>query len=889
MKSTSGFLLKHLRRFGPAYLVLVIALVPTLIAYHRVKANVFGRDRERFEQISQATQDALIQRMENYVSALRGLRGLFDARQTVDLAEWKKYARSIEIKYNYKGMMDIGFAQRVLPGEKDAHVAAMRAKGFADYSIQPPGEREEYFPLIYLTTHANASEWMPGWDPFSEPNRRAAMEGAMRADNPVSTGKISLFAPDGTSKEAGFIVYLPLYRDGVKPSKAEDRKAATIGFVFASFRARELGEEMFGKRVNPPVDFEVFDATTPSPESLLYDSDGTLAAGNPSVSRYLSQTIRIPGMGRNWALHVSSLPAFELDSKKYLPPIVLAGGLTVSFLLFGVAWSQARGRSAAERLTGELRHSEESLRSANEQLQIRIRERQEAEEALESEKGRLAVTLRSIGEGVITTDTEGRVGMLNEAAELLTGWTQSDACGKPLPDVFHLLQEQTRELCDNPVEMVLKTGTPFNQSIPAVLASRQGQERFVVTSSAPLHDPAGRVVGVVLAFRDVTETRKLEADLNKAGKLESLGLLAGGIAHEFNNILTGIFGNISLAKMLSEGDAAVQERLEKAEVACQRAKEMTGQLLTFARGGAPVRRARPVAHMLKEFCDLAVLGSNVRCDYVLQPDLWPVEVDHGQIGQAFSNILLNAVQAMPEGGVISVRAGNVPAGSRSEPAFAGRDFVRISIQDQGAGIPPEHLSRIFDPFFSTKFKGRGLGLATAYSIVRKHEGTIEVDSRPEKGAVFHIYLPASTRNVDLPATDVPKTVTGKGRILVMDDEPEILNFMQAALKRLGYEAELARDGAEAIRRYTAAAETGNPFNAVIMDLTIPGGMGGKETIRTLLEIDPQVKAIVSSGYSNDPVMADFRNYGFRGMVAKPYEMKELAGVLREVIGSDACS
>jgi PAS domain S-box-containing protein len=868
MKSTPGSLLKHLRRMGPAYLVLAIALVPVMIAYHRVKESVLGRDRERFEQVVQTTQEALIQRMENYVSALRGLRGLFDARKAVDLEEWKKYARSIEIKYNYRGMMDIGFAQRVLPEEKERHVAAMRAKGFADYSIQPPGERDEYFPLIYLTTTTNASEWVPGWDPFSEPNRRAAMVGALRADNPIATGKIALFAPDGSAHEAGFIIYLPLYRDGVKPSKVEDRKAATIGFVFASFRARALGREIFGKQVDSPIDFEVFDSATPSAEGLLYDSDGVLAAGNPSVSRYLSRMIEIPGMGRTWGLHCSTLSAFELDSKKHLPPVVLGGGLMVSCLLFGVAWTQARARSAAERLTGELRQSEESL---------------------EEEKERLAVTLRSIGEGVITSDTEGRVDLLNKAAESLTGWMQTEARGKPLLEVFQLLYEQTRERCDNPVERVLKTDAPFNQGMPAVLVSRQGAERFVVTSSAPIHDQAGHVVGVVVAFRDVTETRKLESELNKAGKLESLGLLAGGIAHEFNNILTGIFGNISLAKMLAADDGSVQERLEKAELACQRAKEMTGQLLTFARGGAPIKRARPVAQMLKEFCDLAVLGSNVRCDYSLTADLWPVDVDQGQIGQAFNNILLNAVQAMPGGGTITVRAENLPAGGRSEAAFSGRDFVRISIQDQGTGIPPEHLSRIFDPFFSTKFKGRGLGLATAYSIIRKHEGFIEVDSRPEQGAIFHVYLPASARSVSSTATEVAKPMTGQGRVLVMDDEPEILNFAQAALKRLGYEAELARDGAEAIRRYTAATESGNPFAAVIMDLTIPGGMGGQEAIKRLLDIDPQVRAIVSSGYSNDPVMADFQKHGFRGVVAKPYEVKELARVLREVISSDTGS
>jgi len=284
-----------------------------------------------------------------------------------------------------------------------------------------------------------------------------------------------------------------------------------------------------------------------------------------------------------------------------------------------------------------------------------------------------------------------------------------------------------------------------------------------------------------------------------------------------------------------------------------------------------------------------VLGSNVRCEFWCAPDLQPVEVDQGQITQVFNNLLINAVQAMPEGGTIRVRAENVPAGTRAGLPSPGAGYVRISIQDDGPGIPPEHLSRIFDPFFTTKHKGRGLGLATAYSIVRKHDGLIEVESKRDQGATFHVYLPAPMQAVATETEEQNPPPTGQGRILVMDDEPDILNFSHDALKRLGYEAELARDGAEAIRRYREALEAGRPFSAIIMDLTIPGGIGGKEAIKDLLDLDPQARAIVSSGYSNDPVMAEFSKYGFRGVVAKPYEIRELARVLREVIGSDSSS
>jgi len=342
---------------------------------------------------------------------------------------------------------------------------------------------------------------------------------------------------------------------------------------------------------------------------------------------------------------------------------------------------------------------------------------------------------------------------------------------------------------------------------------------------------------------------------------------------------------VSLAKMIAT-EVAVQERLEKAEESCQRAKEMTSQLLTFAKGGAPIKRLRAVPQLLKASCDLAVLGSNVRCDFIFAPGLWPVEADPGQITQVFNNLALNAVQAMPEGGTIIVRADNVPPGAKPGLPLSGSHYVKVSIQDQGPGISPQHLARIFDPFFTTKHKGRGLGLATAYSIVRKHEGLIEVESKLEQGATFHVYLPSSAQALPTDSQQQGKLLTGQGRVLVMDDEPDILSFSHVVLKRLGYEAELARDGAEALRRYREAAEGGRPFSAVIMDLTIPGGMGGKEAVKRLLELDPQARAIVSSGYSNDPVMAEFQKHGFRGVVAKPYQIHELARVLREVTAGD---
>jgi CheY-like chemotaxis protein len=308
----------------------------------------------------------------------------------------------------------------------------------------------------------------------------------------------------------------------------------------------------------------------------------------------------------------------------------------------------------------------------------------------------------------------------------------------------------------------------------------------------------------------------------------------------------------------------------------------------FARGGAPIRKQIQITGLVKDATLFALHGSNVTCEFSLPADTWPVDVDEGQFRQVINNVALNAVQAMPEGGAIEVRAENVEVTAGQLPPPAQGRHVKVSIRDHGTGIRPEHLSRIFDPYFTTRKHARGLGLASAYSVVRKHDGQIKVETQVARGTTFQIYLPASPVKAEPAAEAVgQKQFFGRGRILIMDDEVEILALAGEMLKVMGFEVETARDGAEALERYALAKSNGSPFSAVIMDLTIPEGMGGKEAIRRLTALDPQVKAIVSSGYSYDPVMASFQEYGFSGVIPKPYLMDDLARVLEEVLGKKA--
>ncbi len=465
----------------------------------------------------------------------------------------------------------------------------------------------------------------------------------------------------------------------------------------------------------------------------------------------------------------------------------------------------------------------------------------------------------------------------------MTGWSQDEAIGKPFAEVFNIINEKTRLRCESPVDKVLAKGTIIGIDNHTVLISRHGKERIIADSGAPIRDQESRIVGAVLVFRDITDKLKMEEELFKAQKLESIGILAGGIAHDFNNLLTAILGNISLAKILTSKEDKIHQKLTEAEKASLRARDLTQQLLTFSRGGAPVKKVTSIAGIIRDSAAFTLSGSKVTCQFNIPDDLWPAEVDEGQISQVINNLIINANQAMPDGGIITVTCKNIYVGNKESLPLPGGRYVLITITDQGTGIREDDIPRIFDPYFTTKKSGKGLGLATVYSIVKNHDGHITVDTATGTGTTFTIYLPAAESGVVEFMVHETITAAVKGKILVMDDEEVIREIAGEILEFLGYEVEFAGDGNEAVDLYKKARESGHPFIAVIMDLTIPGGMGGKETIQILREIDENITAIASSGYSNDPIMAEYKTYGFSGVITKPYMVSELEKILNEVL------
>ncbi|MCB1185105.1 response regulator [bacterium] len=508
------------------------------------------------------------------------------------------------------------------------------------------------------------------------------------------------------------------------------------------------------------------------------------------------------------------------------------------------------------------------------EVAARTRELRASEAEVRRESARLAATLGSIADGLIGLDGD-RVALINPAACDIIGVAAADAVGRSLGTLLPGLAARLEGAAVGTADRGEVRITP--------LAAPAAPSRLIDFSLAPLRIEGADSPGRVIAFRDVTDRARTEQERQRAQKLESLGALAGGIAHDFNNLLTVVVGNVSLVEETAALQPAQRENLLRARRAMERASSLTRQLLTFARGGAPVRESLAVDRILESVAALAFSGSAATCRLDIAGDLWTIEADPDQIEQVFSNLMINAAQAMPDGGSLRVQARN---DVQADADGALRRMVVLTFRDEGEGVAPDDLDRIFEPYFSTKERGSGLGLSIVYSIVNRHGGDIEVASAPGRGTVFTVRLPAAdalAAGASLPTGALPEP---GGRILVLDDEEDLRDLLAGLLGTFGIGCVTCGRGEDAVARFAAAQAAGEPFRAVILDLTVPGGLGGKDVLPRLRRLNPRIRAIVVSGYSHDDVMSDCTAYGFDAALAKPFSRDELATVLRRVFAAD---
>jgi signal transduction histidine kinase/CHASE1-domain containing sensor protein/ActR/RegA family two-component response regulator len=861
------------RQYIPVIVVLIIGAVSAMVSFYLVRHIEFLNLKAMFVRDAQNRINAIKREIEINLAAVQNLRSFYISSREVTREEFHEFAsRQLLGRPSIKALEWI---PRVTYRERDKYEDIAKRYGPPDFQFTEldsqgimvrAGERDEYFPVYFVEPYEGNEEAL-GFDLASEPVRAESLNRSRDSGKLIATAQVTLI--QDKKRQDGFLVVAPVYRSQASLVSVQDRRENLRGFVLGAFGTSDIVESALSYLHPRGISIEVYDESDDSEENLLYSHVSRMTGKEMPVSGQMAKMqgklrlVRGVSVGnRKWLIVTKPDGIYFMQMKNWQ-----AWALSISVLMITLLVAHYMKRMADKN---------EHIQNLVKELSDDIREREKVEDALQEAHKRLLAILDGIDALVYVADMETyELLFVNKYGRDIWGDIQGDLCWK----VMQSGQTGPCNFCTNKY-LVDSGGRPKGVHTWEFQNPANGRWYYLIDRAIRWID--GRLVRLEIAS-DITERKALEEERQRSHKLEAVGLLAGGIAHDFNNLLTAIINNVYLSMRAIDHSSDTYKRLEQAEKAIMKASGLTQQLLTFSRGGAPVTRATSITEIMRDSAEFVLRGSNVRCEYEISDDLWPVEVDAGQMSQVFQNLVINADQAMAKGGVIKVSADNTTVDEDSDLPLEEGKYVKISIQDQGTGIPEEVMDKIFDPYFTTKEMGQGLGLAITFYIIKNHGGHIYAESEPGVGTTFTIYLPASDEETSKDESDEIAAITGSGKILIMDDEEMIRQSLGDMISSFGYEVELAKDGKEAVECFEKAIKSGKPFDAVILDLTVPGGMGGKEAVWKLREIDPEIAAIVSSGYSNDPVLADFREYGFNGIIAKPYNPEQMRETLHRVL------
>ncbi|MEJ1963108.1 MAG: CHASE domain-containing protein [Gammaproteobacteria bacterium] len=841
------------------FVVLTVSVTTTAILWYALEAQ--GRERARDDFVAEARQSAAQMREEmlGFEEVLQAGAGLMAASDSVSSEEWRRFVSRLELPRAYPGIETINYAEYVVAGEVGALKARMRAAGTPDFGIWPGGVRDEYVVNVLVEPFGGLNQRALGFDLATEPTRRRAFEYARDTGAVSLSGKVNLVLDRSPTPRPAFLMFVPVYRHDTAPATVQERRDALAGYVTAAFHLDEVVAGVVYDRTLP-LGVSIWEGSRPTPSALMYaNARGEQMLAHPEEAT-LSTDIPFALSGQQWTLRFAANRAAATALQSSRPLIALIAGLPLSLLLFGISWSEANLRSRAMKIASDMTQEV----------------RQQAE------------LLDLTHDTIFLRDSANVIRYWNRAASDAYGFTAEEAIGRTADDLL-----KTRYSL--PFDSLWEELTRVDRWEGEVVHTRRdGTEILVASRWSVQRGASGEIESILETNNDITERRRaeedrrrLEASLLQAQKLEAMGTLAGGVAHDFNNILGAVLGYGELAQNAAPAGSALRRYVDNMVGAGQRAKSLVERILAFSRSGVGPRVAVHVQSVVAEALELlsASLPENVRLEQELVADDAAVTGDATQIHQVVFNLCTNAVQAMRYGGTLAVRLQCISTDA-ARTVITGTlppgEYVELTVHDTGAGIEPALHDRIFDPFFTTKGVGvgTGLGLSLVHGIVTELGGGVDMSSEVGHGTTFTVFLPRHGR-VDPAAIELERVAHGDGEtIMLVDDEEMLVRLSEETLAGLGYEPVGFTSAAEALQAFRADPER---FAAVMSDETMPG-MTGSQLTEHIIAIRRDIPIILMSGYAGPTLAARARAAGARDVLGKPLQSADIARALAGVLG-----